>query len=270
MANVYSTEGKVSGKTTLPRAFNTEYRPDLIQRAVVALQANRRQEYGTKEGAGMNSSADYFGSRRHTYRITINRAISRLPREKPGGGGLGRVRLVPQSVGGRAAHPPKNKDWSKKINAKEYLLALKSAISASARKDLAEKRGHLIGNVAELPLIIEDAIEKTSKTKDALKTLTSMGLGDDLERTSERKVRAGKGKMRGRRYRVKKSVLIVVNKDEGIRKAAGNIPGVDVSTLNELNVELLAPGAHPGRMTLWSKSAVENLDKTIDDFGKTL
>jgi large subunit ribosomal protein L4e len=42
--------------------------------------------------------------------------------------------------------------------------------------------------------------------------------------------------------------------------AVGNLLGVDVVTVEKLNVELLAPGTVPGRLTVWSSSAFEKLD----------
>lgn len=250
MANIYSIKGEILGSIELPEIFKTEYRPDLIQRAVVAEQANRRQIYGTYELAGMQTSADYFGNRRETFRITINRGQSRLPREKPGGGGLGKVRRVPQSVKGRPAHPPKKKDWYKKINKKEYILAIKSAIAATANPGLVNRR-HKIQNIKEIPLIIEDSFEKLNKTKDVIRTLEVIGLSEDINRTNE------------------KSVLIVVNDDIGIKLGARNIPRIDIVKVDELTSELLAPGMHPGRLTLWTRSAIENIDK-IDNISKII
>lgn len=261
MVNVYSLGGKVIGEISLPGVFNADFRPDVIQRAVVSLQASRRQRYSTFPLAGLQTSAEYFGNRRRSYRQTINRGQSRLPRELPGGGGLGRVRRVPHSVGGRRAHPPKGKDWTKKINNKEYMLALRSAITATANKELVKKRGHVIDSLPQIPLIVEDKLEELKKTKDVLAALQSLGCGADLERASEKKVRAGKGKTRGRRYRKKKSLLIVVNKDSGIKKSAENISGVNIALVDELTVEDLAPGAHPGRLTLWTESAIKNIGR---------
>jgi len=173
----------------------------VIQKAVVYLQSSKRQPYGNKKNAGMFSSADYFGRRKGAYRMTINRGMSRIPREKTGGGGLGRVRLIPNSVGGRRAHPPKNKDWTKKINNKEYMLAVKSAIAATQNKDLIIKRGHDIEGVLEVPLVVEDDFQKVMKTKEVVEVLTALGLANDLSRASEKTIRAGRGKSRGRKYR---------------------------------------------------------------------
>lgn len=261
MTNIYSLTGKPEGKINLPEVFKTDYRPDLIQRAVVSQQAAKRQTYGTDPYAGLRTSADYFANRKHTYRLTMNRGMSRLPREKPGGGGLGRVKRVPHAVGGRSAHAPRNKDYTKKINNREYEKALNSAIAATANKEIVVRRGHKLSSVVEIPLIVDDAFESLKKTKDVLKTLRNLGLGEDLERGAIKKINAGKGKARGRKYDKRKSVLIVVNEDKGVKNSVQNIPGVDVATIKELGVELLAPGTHAGRLTLWTKSAIQNIGK---------
>ncbi|MEM2918910.1 MAG: 50S ribosomal protein L4 [Candidatus Altiarchaeota archaeon] len=261
MVAVYSIDGKIKEEIKLPNIFSTGYRPDLIQRAVVAFQSKKRQKYATSEEAGMRTSAAYFGRRRKVYRTTINRGISRLPREKTGGGGLGKVRRVPQSVKGRKAHPPKvEKIYEKKINKKEYTLALKSAIAALANKELAEKRGHKISKLKDLPIVVEDSFEKIAKTKDFLKFLNSINLGEELLRAEKRKVRSGKGKMRGRRYKRKKSLLLVVSSDSNVLKSSKNIPGIDAIKVDDLNIELLAPGTHAGRLSLWTKSAIERVE----------
>jgi len=261
MTGVYSIQGKKIKDITLPSIFNTEYRPDLIQRAVVALQSQHRQPYGTHPLAGMQTSAAYFGRRRGAYRVTINRGMSRLPREKLGGGGLGRVLRVPQAVGGRRAHPPKvEKKFEKKINKKEYKLALNSAIAATSKREIVAGRGHVIEDVKELPLIVEDKIKELNKTKEALEVLSALGVGKDLERAKQKTIRAGRGKLRGRKYKRKKSVLMVVDEDGGIKKALSNVPGVDVRTPETLTVEDLACGGHAGRLTIWSLSALQKLE----------
>ncbi|MFH0859922.1 MAG: 50S ribosomal protein L4 [Candidatus Altiarchaeota archaeon] len=158
MADVYSIDGKKAGKIDLPGVFSTEYRPDLIQRGAVALQSSRRQPYGVSPDAGLQTTAEYYGRRKGAYRMTINKGMSRLPREKTGGGGLGKVRRVPQSVGGRRSHPPRGKDYTKKINSKEYTKALESAI-ASTKNNL---------------IIVEDKLEGMSKTKEIIGFLSSL------------------------------------------------------------------------------------------------
>ena len=80
-----------------------------------------------------------------------------------------------------------------------------------------------------------------------------------IDKVNGIKVRAGKGKMRGRRYKKAKGPLIVVAKNEGILLGARNHPGVDVVLVDNLGVEMLAPGTHPGRLTIWTKGAIERL-----------
>ena len=53
--------------------------------------------------------------------------------------------------------------------------------------------------------------------------------------------------------------LFVVSKKCDLIKAARNLPGVDVVQVKDLNAEVLAPGTHPGRLVIWSKSAIEAL-----------
>jgi len=97
-------------------------------------------------------------------------------------------------------------------------------------------------------------------TKEVLEVVNSLGLDEDLERAvNGRGIRAGKGKMRGRKMKTPKSFLIVVGEDQGISLGARNLPGVDIVEVHGLNAELLAPGTHPGRLVVWTKSAIERL-----------
>ncbi len=261
MVKVYDINGSAKGDVKLPKVFSTTYRPDLIQRAVLASQANRRQPYGVDPLAGKRTSAHFRGARRG-FGCMQNREMARGPRVYGSSPGQDfRERFAPQARGGREAHPPKvEKIWAQKINDKERKLALASAIAATAHQNIVAGRAHKTTDM-ELPIVVEDDIQKVSKTKQLAKALLSLKLEKEMSRAADKRVRPGKGKMRGRKYKQKKSVLIVVGKDEGVCKA-GNLPGVDVCTISGLNVELLAPGGHAGRLTIWSKAALEQLNKT--------
>jgi len=268
--SIYSMKGDVTGSIDLPDVFNTPYRPDLIQRAVVSIQSMIRQSYGTSPVAGLNTSAGYYGRRGRRYRQTINKEMSRLPREKPGGGGLGKVRRVPQSVGGRRAHPPKSeKIFAKNINNKEYLYAFKSAVAATLDTDLLKLRNHRIDGVIDsnlsFPLIIENDFENLTKTSDVVEALRSLNLGEELERCSFIKSKSGKSASRGRRYKKRSGVLVVVSNPDAPVRLCRNISGVDIFSVDELDVELLAPGTQAGRLTVWTKAALEYIG---DFFGK--
>jgi large subunit ribosomal protein L4e len=250
-AKVFDLKAKPVGKTTLPAVFSTPLRPDVIKRAVLAIQSNKRQPQGRDPMAGKRTSAESRGT---------GMAISRVPRIK---GGSGTAAFAPGTVGGRQAHPPTvEKKIVKHIPKKEARLALFSAIAATASKVTVTQRGHQIEDVPQIPLIVTDDIEELTKTKEVEETLLRLGIMLDIYRVRDsRKIRAGKGKHRGRKMKQAVGPLIVISENKGLADAANNIPGLDVITVNNLNTEMLAPGTHPGRLTLWTNSAVGRLDK---------
>jgi len=242
-ATVHTLDGEEDGEVTLPEPFETPFRPDLIRRAVLAAQANRKQDYGADEYAGMRTPAESFGS---------GRGMAHVPRE----GGSGR--RVPQTVGGRPAHPPKvETDRSLDINDKERRKAVRSAIAATADADIVRERGHAFDDDLELPLVVSDEFENLEKTKEVVELLEALGVHADIERADEATVRAGQGTTRGRKYRRPTSILFVTSAEPS--RAARNLAGADVTTANEVNAEDLAPGTHPGRLTLWTESAIEEV-----------
>ncbi len=237
---VRDLDGEDAGELDLPEVFETQYRPDLIRQAVLAAQANRKQDYGTEEYAGMRTPAESFGS---------GRGMAHVPREG------GQARRVPQAVGGRRAHPPKPEtDRSLDINDKERKLAIRSAIGATADADIVAGRGHAFDEDLALPVVVEDAFEELTKTAEAVETLQALGVYADVERADETKIRAGQGSSRGRKYRRPTSVLFVTSGDPS--RAARNLAGTDVTTAREVDAEDLAPGGQPGRLTVWSESAL--------------
>jgi large subunit ribosomal protein L4e len=123
-------------------------------------------------------------------------------------------------------------------------------------------RGHRIEKVREVPLVLSDDAETLSKTKSAVKLLQAVHAYDDVEKVKKsKKLRAGKGKMRNRRYRQRRGPLICYNEDKGITKAFRNIPGVELINVNALNLLLLAPGGHLGRFIIWTQGAFAKLDQ---------
>ena len=164
----------------------------------------------------------------------------------------------PQTVGGRRSHPPKaEKVLERKINKKENRKAIRSAMTATLLKEVVAGRGHKLP--AEYPFVVNSAVESLSKTKDVEKLLLDLGFAEELERSAQKKVRAGMGKMRGRKYQRKKGVLLVTGGECPLLNAAKNVPGVDAVEVKALNAELLAPGADAGRVTLWTEKAVQKV-----------
>ncbi len=250
------------GQMDLPIQFSEEVRPDLIKKAVLAFQSNQRQPYGAKPEAGMRHNAR-LSKRRREYRGSYGFGISRTPRKILSRRGrrmfwVGAV--APNTVGGRRAHPPKAQTIvAHKINVKERRKAIRSCIAATIQSKYTKERGHRVPEM--YPFIVNDSFEKMSKTKDVLAALHEMGFETELERTAERTIRAGKGTMRGRKYKSKVGPLIVVTEQSPIASSAKNIPGVDIITVKSLNANILAPGAVPGRLTIWTKAAIEQLQK---------
>ncbi len=257
MASVktYSLKGKAGKKIDLPIQFQTAYRPDVIKRAVLALRSNRYQPHGVDELAGKRNTAESWG---------VGHGRSRIARIKGSGtSAANKGGFAPGTVGGRVAHPPEaRKVLVERINAKERRLAIRSAIAASANAETVRQRGHRIDSIPEFPLVVSDELQTLTTTKQVQEMANALGLEHDLERAAQgRSIRAGKGKMRGRKMKTPKSLLIVVGADLGIGRAARNLPGVDIVEVNGLNAELLAPGTHPGRLVLWTQSAIERLEK---------
>jgi large subunit ribosomal protein L4e len=249
-ADIFDLQGKTTGKITLPNVFSTPLRPDVIKRAVLAIQSSRLQPQGRDPMAGKRTTAESRGT---------GMAMARVPRMKGGGG---RAAFAPSTVKGRQPHPPRvEKKILKSIPKKEAKLALISAIAATAQKETVASRGHKVEGVLQIPLIVDDAIESLTKAKEVEETLTNLGVIQDMTRVRDsRKIRAGKGKRRGRKMKQAVGPLIVVVENKGLANAASNVPGVEVTTIANLNTEMLAPGTHPGRLTVWTNGAIEKLN----------
>ena len=243
--NVYGIDGKTSEKIDLPEVFNTPYRPDLIRKTFNILHSNKRQPYGADPNAGKKHATASVGK---------GRGQSRVPRLTQGR----RAALAPCVVGGRRAHPPKaERNWAEKINKKEKIYAKNSAIAATANIEIVKKRGHKFNEKITLPIIVENKFEEIKKTKDVIKALDDIGLYYDVLRSANGKhIRAGKGKKRGRKYKIPKSILIVA-KNDVIKKSSKNLSGIDIVKPDQINIEHLAPGGDAGRLTIITKSALE-------------
>jgi large subunit ribosomal protein L4e len=250
---VYNLQGKAVRRIRVPQVFQTPIRRDIIRKTVLSAQSRRYQPQGRNPKAGERTTAVSLG---------VGHGLARVPRVKGRQNpSSGKGALATMTVGGRQAHPPKSeKKIAKSINKKERQLAIRSAVAATGDKMLVTSRGHSTDNVLNFPLVVVDEIEELKRLSDIREVLLQLGLWHDIERVKKGiKVRAGRGKSRGRRLKRGKGPLIVVGEDKGIVKAARNLPGVDIIRSRFLGSELLAPGTHPGRLTLWSESAFKEL-----------
>ncbi|MAG45379.1 MAG: 50S ribosomal protein L4 [Nanoarchaeota archaeon] len=260
-AKLYNIQGTEIKSIALPKQFDEPVDENLIKRAVLVLQQNKRQKYGALKTAGMRSSAN-LSRRRKDYRGGYGRGMSRVPRKvmwRRGTQFSYEGAFVSGTKGGRKAHPSKpEKNFEVKINKKERRKAIRSAISATLSSDLVSVR-HKLPKV--FPLITEAKIETFNKTKQLKDLLIKLGLESELKRISKKTIRAGKGTKRNRKYKTKKGPLIITAKVGPLEKASKNLPGIEFSPIDKINAEILAPGTTPGRLVIWSESALERLEK---------
>lgn len=251
--HVLSLAGEPGATVLLPLAFSYPVRRDLIRKAVDVAQSHRRQPYGTSPTAGTRHSVQWSGK---------GRGVSRTPRLMDSMRGA----QAPNTVGGRPAHPPKvERIWAKSINTKERRRAFASALAATRVVPLARGRGHELPQERPLPVIVEDPVENIQSTEAARKFLETLELWADVERADlHTHMRAGRGKRRNRRWHTPRSLLVVTSAP-GRARGFRNLPGVDVVTAQRLATEDLAPGGEPGRLTLFSRAAVESLRARLNE-----
>jgi len=156
--------------------------------------------------------------------------------------------------------------WHRKVNRNQRRYALSSALAASALPALVMARGHRIEQVNEVPLVVDDKLQGLEKTKAAVSMLKELNVYDDVQKVIDsKKLRRGKGKMRNRRYVMRRGPLVVYGKDDGCVQAFRNLPGVETADVTRLNLLNLAPGGHLGRLVIWTASAFQQLDEIYGD-----
>ncbi len=248
--NVYAADGQVKGEIDLPDVFSTEQRPDLIRRYFRVVSLSARQPYGSSPLAGMRRVGQNAGPGHGT---------ARIPRTS----GSNTAVLLASFVKGKSAHSPRtSKILEKNMNARERSLARRSAIALTSSLEAVRARGHIVPEGTVLPVVVsDDSISHIKKAKEALYFLASVNLWDDVIKSKRSvKVRAGRGKMRGRTYKQAKSVLIVGASKSGLDVFSA-LPGVDTATLDGLSIRKLAPGGVGGRLTVYTESAIKKLSE---------
>jgi len=257
VVSVYKSENPAekSGTLPMPIALTSPLRPDLVRFVHTGVSKNRRQAIAVTAKAGYDTAAESWGT---------GRAVARIPRA-PGGGThrAGQATFGNMCRGGGMFNPTKTwRRWHRRVNVTQKRHAVASALAASTLPPLVMARGHRIGEVAELPLVVDNAAESISKTKQAVEMLKKLGCEEELQRVIDsKKVRKGKGKMRNRRYTMARGPLVIYAEDSGIVKAMRNIPGVDTANVDRLNLLTLAPGGNFGRLIIWTEGAFKKLSE---------
>jgi large subunit ribosomal protein L4e len=248
VAPLFDAAGNRIGEVDLPEIFYYPVRKDIINRAFLSAFTAMLQPKGRDPLAGKRTTAKYWG---------VGYGLARVPRLPDG-----TARFVVSTRKGHLAFPPRpDRRIHEEVNKYERIIAIVSALAATARPHLVAERGHVF-NVDKTPIVIVDEAEKAySRTKEVKEFLGKIGVWSDIERSYERiRIRAGKGKMRGRRYVEPRSVLFVLSSySVPLVKAVRNLPGVDIATPSNLSILHLAPGGVPGRLMVITRSALDKL-----------
>jgi large subunit ribosomal protein L4e len=255
---ILSLEGQEGDSLDLPSVFDTRVREDVINRVFVALASHHKQPQGRDPLAGERTTAE-------SGHPPTGRGIARIPRVKGERySKSGMAGAVASTVHGRLPHPPRSeKVIRKEINSKERSLATASAIAATADQSLVESRGHIFSS--KVPIVVSSDLESISKSRDLKKFLTAVGVDQDIVRAGNRKKKVTSALARRKRNGV--GPLIVVSKDSKLRDASRIFPGLSVAISSNLSVLDLAPGSIPGRLTIWTKDALNNISKNVVNAG---
>ncbi len=260
--NILTIDGKKKTTIDLPKCFSAEIREDIISKVLETKKT--KQPYAPSPVAGKQHSASgKIVHRRHVWKSGYGRGISRVPRKIMSRRGS-QFNWVGAEVsamrGGRRAHPPKILSMIniKKINKKELKIALISALSATADKKSIENKYKRIDKIdKELPLIVESKLVSL-KTKDLISSLKKILEKELFELVLKKKsVRAGKGKLRGRKYKSNAGLLLVVGEKEKLKTGA-----FDVVNVKKLGINDLAIGG-VGRLTLYTENAIKYLGEKL-------
>jgi large subunit ribosomal protein L4e len=251
-AQLYSQSGEKKSEIEMPKVFSSAIREDIVMKYFEAEKYVLRQPYANYEEAGKRHSASgIIRRKRHSWKVSYGRGISRVPRKimyRHGTQFFWIGAEVANTRGGRRAHPPKGVYSPRKINKKESKIAFASAFAATANKETILKRYSSIKEIPQAPFVIDSL---PLKTKDFISALEKIfGKAFDIV-MKVKEVRAGKGKGRGRRFKSNAGLLVVTTQNEKIKCSA-----IDVKTARELNMADLYP---LGRLTLYTKKALEEL-----------
>lgn len=263
LISVYTEKNESSGSSVcLPAVFKAPVRPDIVSFIHHNVAKNTRQPYCVNVDAGHQTSAESWGT---------GRAVARIPRVRGGGTHRsGQAAYGNMCRGGRMFAPTKTwRKWHRKVNIAQKRYAMCSAIAATGVPALVMAKGHQIGEIPEVPLVVSDKVQGYQKTKDAVVFLRRIRAWADIQKVyATRRMRAGKGKLRNRRRVQKLGPLVIYDQDQGLTKAFRNIPGVSVIQVDNLNLLKLAPGGHVGRFCIWTESAFRKLDTIFGTWRK--
>jgi large subunit ribosomal protein L4e len=250
---LFDKSGKEKGTVEMPKNFSSKVREDILAKVYEAQRMMYAQAYGIMKGAGAGYSASgILRHRRHEWKTTYGKGISRIPRKimsRHGASFNWIGATVSNTRGGRNPHAPKSeKNNFRKINRKEVLIAFNSALVGTLDSKYLERK---YGKKLESGFVFDSSI-LTAKTKDFIATMEKVF--GDANFMKEKTIRAGVGKRRGRKYKSNAGLLFVIASDEKM-----NRKGVDVVSVKELRVKDLSPNGEPGRLACYTEKAIKEI-----------
>jgi large subunit ribosomal protein L4e len=253
-ADLFDKNGKEIRQIELPSNFSEKIRKDIVLKVFEAKKY--KHPYSPYIWAGkLHSASGIIGRKRHSWKVSYGRGISRIPRKimSRDGTNFNWVGATVNSTrGGRRAHPPRaEKNQFRKINKKEYLAALNSSLSATLNKEILESKFN-IKIIKKLPIVVASEVLKL-KTKDFFELLTKL-FGSLNKILKDKTIRAGRGKTRGRKYKSNSGLLFVIGNKEEFA-----VNGIEIVKVKNLKIENLAPNGNPGRITIYSEESIKDL-----------
>ncbi len=254
-AKMFDKTGKAKGDLDLPKNFSVKIREDILSKVFEARKAIYAQAYGAMEGAGAQYSASGISKKkRHDWKATYGKGISRVPRKimsRHGSSFNWIGATVASTRGGRRPHAPRSaKNPFSKINKKELLLAFNSALAGTVDAKSLEKK---YGKKVESGFVFDDKILDV-KTKDFIVVMKKV-FGDAFATVLKHKsIRAGIGKMRGRKYKSNAGMLFVLGNEEKMKRK-----GIEVVNVNDLTIKDLSPNGEPGRLVCYTENAIKEI-----------
>ena len=252
-AQIYNLQGEKKKEVELPKLFSSKIREDIVAKCYEAEKFSFMQPYAPYKEAGKRHSASgTISHRRHEWKGYYGKGMSRIPRKTMSRRGTQFFWVgaeISSARGGRRAHPPTIYRNERKINKKEKLIAMHSAFAATANEFYTKQRYQTLNPKIKLPLILESPVNM--KAKDLIKFLKILFNENFSMAIKSKKIRAGKGKLRGRKYKSNAGILLIKSKAENIK-----MKGIDIKSLNEIRISDLYP---LGRLSIFTEKSLEEL-----------
>ena len=252
-ANVYSVDGEKKAEIALPKIFDGRIREDIALKYYEADKEYHPHSLSPLAGR-KHSASGTISHRRHEWKGHYGKGISRAPRKamwKRGTQFYWVGAEINAARGGRVVHGPKIRYSPIKINDKEKVIAMHSALAATTKNEFVSRRYSTLADVKTTVPIVLSSPANNLKTKQLIELLKKV-FGDNYTLAlQEKAVRAGKSKMRGKQFKSSAGLLFVKSPTEKI-----TLKGVDVISTNELRIADLYP---LGRLTLYTEAALKEL-----------